>query len=353
MLVPILRIAIPSVIAFVVALAVTPWCTSFMYRYRLWKRISRQDKATNPTITEEFQSIHNEKKEISTPRVGGVIIWIPVVVVTLLFAVLQYFFDENILLRELQFLYRSQTLIPFVIFVFGALYGLSEDLREVFSVAANDANGVKNVGLIAVITGVGIFVGSWFFTKLGLSSIMIPFAGEISLGYWYIPFAVLVILGTFSSRVIDGIDGLAGGVMAIIYASFATIAYFQDYFALSAFLLVITGGILAFLWFNIPPARFWMGETGMLPLTLTLAVSALILKQPLLLLVIGFPLVATSLSSFLQILSKKFRNGKKILRVAPLHHHFQALGWSNEKVVMRYWVLTIMFSVVGIIISFF
>jgi len=172
------------------------------------------------------------------------------------------------------------------------------------------------------------------------------------MGWMFVPFFVVVVLGTFSSGVIDGIDGLSGGVLAIIYSAFAMIAYFTGLYDIAALCGVIAGGTLAFLWFNIPPARFYMGETGMLGLTITLAIVAFLTDSVLLLPVIAFPLVATSLSSAIQLVSKKFFGGKKVFKIAPLHHHFEALGWSREKITMRYWVLTVFCAFVGLMIAF-
>ncbi len=198
---------------------------------------------------------------------------------------------------------------------------------------------------------IGIFFGWWFYHKLGISSIAIPFGGRIELGIAFIPFFIAVMLGTFSSRVIDGVDGLAGGVMAVIFTAFAVIAYSHNQIDLAALCGVISGGTLVFLWFNIPPARFYMGETGMLALTVTLTIIAFLTDSVLLLLVIGFPLAATALSSALQMFSKKYFH-KKIFRVAPLHHHFEAIGWSRPKITMRYWIISVVCAIIGIIISF-
>jgi phospho-N-acetylmuramoyl-pentapeptide-transferase len=178
----------------------------------------------------------------------------------------------------------------------------------------------------------------------------LPYVGDIHIGFWFIPLFVIVVLGTFSSRVIDGIDGLAGGVMAIAYASFGVIAFAKNFVDISALCFVIAGAILAFLWFNIPPARFYMGETGMLGLTLALAIIAFMTNSVVILPIVGLLLVATSLSSTIQITSKKYF-GKKVFKIAPLHHHFQALGWSREKIVMRYWIVSLMAAALGIIIA--
>ena len=183
-----------------------------------------------------------------------------------------------------------------------------------------------------------------------MNSIQIPFDGQLMLGILLIPFVIIVMLATFSGGVIDGLDGLSGGVLASIFSAYAVIAFMNNQIDLAAFSGVITGAILAFLWFNIPPARFYMGETGMMPLTITLATLAFLTDSVLILPIVAFPLVATSASSSLQLISKKFF-GKKIFWVAPLHHHFEALGWPSSKVTLRFWILSVVFAIIGIILA--
>jgi phospho-N-acetylmuramoyl-pentapeptide-transferase len=179
----------------------------------------------------------------------------------------------------------------------------------------------------------------------------------INIGLWFIPFFILVTLLMYSGGVIDGIDGLAGGVFAIIFATYSGIAFFQNQINLAAFCAVIVGSILAFLWFNIPPARFYMSETGSMALTITLAIVAFMTDSMgegrgiIVLPIIAFPLIITTISVVLQMLSKKIR-GKKIFLVAPLHHHFEAKGWPAYKVTMRYWIVSLIFAIFGLILAF-
>jgi phospho-N-acetylmuramoyl-pentapeptide-transferase len=184
-----------------------------------------------------------------------------------------------------------------------------------------------------------------------MTQIIIPFWGVWDAGILFILFFVVVTLGTYSGGVIDGIDGLAGGVFGIIFGAYGLIAFLQNQIDLATFCFVLVGGLLAFLWFNIPPARFYMSETGTMALTITLVVVAFLTKQVLILPIIAFPLVISSGSSIIQLLSKRFRHGKRVFLVAPLHNHFQALGWPAYKVTMRYWVLGIIFASIGIIIA--
>jgi phospho-N-acetylmuramoyl-pentapeptide-transferase len=196
-----------------------------------------------------------------------------------------------------------------------------------------------------------LFIGLWFFYKLGMTSIHIPFGGELYLGILIIPFFILVALATFSGGVIDGIDGLSGGVLASIFGAYSIIAFANNQIDLAAFCGVVTGVILAFLWFNIPPARFYMGETGIMGLTITLATIAFLTDSVLILPIVALPLVITSGSVILQLLSKRFREGKRLFKLAPIHHHFEASGWSQYKVTMRFWILSIIFAIVGIILA--
>ncbi|MBU1160053.1 phospho-N-acetylmuramoyl-pentapeptide-transferase, partial [Patescibacteria group bacterium] len=197
---------------------------------------------------------------------------------------------------------------------------------------------------------IGLLAAWWFYSKLEVSSIIIPFAGEINLGLFFIPVFVITMLAMFSGGVIDGLDGLSGGIMAAIFASFSGIAFFQNQIDLATFCGVITGATLAFLWFNIPPARFYMGETGMLGLTITLTVVAFLTKSALVLIIIAFPLLVASGSVIIQMISKKYFH-RKVFLVAPIHHHFEALGWPSYKVTMRFWVISIILAIIGMVIA--
>jgi phospho-N-acetylmuramoyl-pentapeptide-transferase len=182
------------------------------------------------------------------------------------------------------------------------------------------------------------------------------FSNPINLGIFFIPFFVAVMLFMYSGGIIDGLDGLAGGVFAIMFTGYGMIAFFQNQIDIAALCATIVGGLLAFLWFNIPPARFYMSETGSMALTVALSIVAFMTdtigggRGVVVLLIIGAPLVVTSLSVILQQISKKVR-GKKIFLVAPLHHHFEALGWPSYKVTMRYWVISIVFCIIGVIFA--
>ncbi len=347
MLFNLIKIFVPTTFAFFFGLAITPIATHFFYKYKMWKRYSRNSSA----ITSDFKRIHNENDELKTPRVGGIIIWFSALFTTLIFYIVYLLFPSDFT-TEINFLSRNQTLIPFFTLLFGSLLGLWDDLIQIYGKGkfARDDINWRNWKAFLV-TVVSLLIGSWFFYKLGMVTLHIPFGGDLYLGVFIIPAFVIVALATFSGGVIDGIDGLSGGVLASIFGAYAVIAFSNNQLDLAAFCGVIGGVVLAFLWFNIPPARFYMGETGMMGLTITLSTISFLTDSVFILPIVALPLVITSLSVILQSISKKIRNGKRLFRVAPLHHHFEAIGWPAHKVTMRYWVFSVVFAIVGIILA--
>ena len=342
-----IKIFIPTTAAFFFGLFLTPIATHFFYKYKMWKKYSRNIDTT----ATDFHKIHNEQEELKTPRVGGVIIWVSVLLTTLIFYLVSIFFPSDTT-EKMNFLSRNQTLIPFFTLLLGSLIGLWDDLLQIYGdgkFARDDKSWRKWKAFLVIV--ISFLIGLWFYDKLDMTSIHIPFGGEIYLGILIIPFFILVALATFSGGVIDGLDGLSGGVLASIFGAYAIIAFANNQIDIAAFSGVITGVTLAFLWFNIPPARFYMGETGIMGLTITLSTIAFLTDSVLILPVVALPLVITSGSVILQMASRKFRNDKRIFRIAPLHHHFEAIGWSPYKVTMRYWVLSVMFAIVGIILA--
>ena len=343
----ILKIIFPTVLTFFIGISITPFFTRYFYKYKMWKKSPRSQANTSQT----FNSIHNTKHETSTPRLGGVIIWVSV-----LFAVCVIYISSLVLPSDLtlklNFFSRSQTLVPLGAFFLAAFIGLLDDLVHIYGQSrfAQDALIYRKIKIILV-TIIGLVISLWFYYKLDFNSIHIPFNGDWYLGIWFIPFFIIVMLATFSTSVIDGIDGLSGGVLASVFTAFAVIAFINNQIDISALSGAIAGAILAFLWFNVPPARFYMGETGMMALTVVLSVIAFLTDSVLLLPIIALPLVATTASDIIQIYVYKFFNGYRVFRVAPLHHHFQALGWSREKVVMRYWIVSVICAISGVILA--
>ncbi|GMQ95518.1 MAG: phospho-N-acetylmuramoyl-pentapeptide-transferase [Patescibacteria group bacterium] len=347
MIIDVVKIFVPSAIAFFIGIALTPFLTHYLYEYKMWKKEARRE-GLGGGGTPIFNKLHKEK-EVGTPRMGGIIIWASVLLTVFVIWTLSKVFPSE-LTHKLDFLSRNQTWLPLFTLVSASLVGLVDDILVIYGRGGYIAGGISLKTRVAIVTAIGLSGAWWFFFKLGVASVYMPFVGDIYLGVFFIPFFILVMLALFSGGVIDGIDGLAGGTMAVMFASYAGIAFFQNQIDLAAFSAVIAGGTLAFLWFNIPPARFYMSETGILGLTTTLTVVAFLTDAVLVLPIIAFPLFISSLSVIIQVTSKKLRGGKKVFLVAPIHHHFEALGWPSYKVVMRFWVISVVSAIIGITI---
>ncbi|MEX2014248.1 MAG: hypothetical protein WD896_02750 [Parcubacteria group bacterium] len=343
----ILKIIFPTVLTFFLGIVITPFFTKYFYRYKMWKKQPR----TAADTSETFNNIHNTSSETSTPRIGGVIIWVSVLFAVCVIYLLSLVYPSDITLK-LNFFSRSQTLVPLAAFFFAAFLGLLDDILNISDIGkyVRDALIYRKFKIVLVLL-IGLVISLWFYYKLDFRSVSVPFVdGNWELGILFIPFFIIVMLATFSTSVIDGLDGLAGGVLASTFTAFAIIAFVNNQIDISALSGAIAGGILAFLWFNVPPARFYMGETGMMALTVVLSVIAFLTDAVLLLPVIAFPLVVTTLSVIIQITSYKFFNKYRVFKVAPLHHHFQAMGWPREKVVMRYWIVSVICAITGVIL---
>ncbi len=196
-------------------------------------------------------------------------------------------------------------------------------------------------------------IGGWFFYfRLGVESMNIPIAGaELHVGWLIIPIFVLVVVATANAvNISDGLDGLAGGLAVYAFGVYGVIAALEGRFGVAGFCLTVVGALLSYTWFNIFPARFFMGDVGSFALGTALGVVAMMTDTVLILPIIGVMFVAEAGSSMLQISSKKLRHGKKIFKVAPIHHHFEAIGWPETKVTMRFWILGQVAAVLGLII---
>jgi phospho-N-acetylmuramoyl-pentapeptide-transferase len=350
----IIKVFIPAATAFAIGILFAPVLTHYLYKHKIWKKTAGKIALDGSTATEFAklrESLHADT-ETRTPRMGGILIWATVVFVTLgiwiLAQVLPFPF-----IQKLDFFSRSQTWVPLFTLVAGAIVGFVNDVLDVHP---SGERGIRLRTRLLFVLLISSFIGWWFYVKLGMVAIGIPADGTFYLGALIVPLFMLVSLGLYAGGVIDGIDGLAGGIFSTAFMAYAGIAYFQNQINLAAFSATLTGAILAFLWLNIPPARFWMTETGTMGLTLTLAVIAFMTDTPgngygiAALPIIAFPLVITVFSNIIQVASKKIR-GKKVFRIAPLHHHFEAIGWPSYKVTMRYWIISIVCAIVGMIVA--
>jgi len=354
MVIDLIKVLSPTAIAFFVGIGITPIVTHYLYKHKCWKKKSGKTGGYGGGDTPLFNELHKDR-EVNTPRMGGIVIWASVLLTVVGIWILAKLVGGPAL-EKLEFFSRSQTWLPLFALLVGAGVGLIDDFLEVMGTGKHFAGGLPLSKRLLVVGGVMIFAGWWFFDKLDVSGVYVPFNGVIDLGIWFIPFFVLVGLAVYAGGVIDGIDGLAGGVFAIMFASYGMIAVAQQQVDLAAFCGTVVGGLLAFLWFNIPPARFYMTETGIMGLTLALTITAFMTdsiadgKGVAVLPLIAFPLVVTVASDVIQVASKRLR-GKKIFHIAPVHHHFEAIGWPSYKVTMRYWVLSFVTAFLGVIIA--
>lgn len=343
-----IRVLIPSATSFALGIVFAPLLANVLYRTKAWKK-----KAGKIGIggggTPIFNALHKER-EIGTPRMGGILIWTSVLATAFFFWLIAHIFDTFWPL--LDFVNRRETWLPLFALTAGALVGLIDDLLEV----TRSNGGLSLVRRLSIVGAIGLAGGWWFYAKLGVSSIGIPFATPLLLGWLIIPLFALITLAIYAGGTIDGLDGLAGGVFAIIFMVYAGIAFGEGQASLAAFSATVATATLAFLWFNVPPARFYMSETGSMALTLALTMTAFasdtladgvgVFVLPL----VAFPLTATVVTTLLQVGWKRFFH-RKLFRVAPIHHHFEAIGWPSTKVTMRYWIITIITGVLGLAIA--
>ncbi len=344
-----IRVLAPAGAAFLIGMLITPLVTHYLYAFKAWKK--RAGKASlDGTAASEFNRLH-EHHEVRAPRMGGIIIWASVIITVLGLTLIAYLAPLSSI-AQLDFLSRSQTWIPLTTLLIGSLVGLIDDLLMV----GERAEGLQLRYRLIIVTLMSLFIGWWFYDKLDIVALNIPFMEPLYLGAFIIPLFILVSLALYASGVIDGIDGLSGGVFASIFASYAIIAFVQAQIDVAAFCASIVGALLAFLWYNIPPARFYMSDTGTMGLTLALAVVAFMTDNlgggvgVFVLPIIGALLVVTVASVVLQMFWKRFLH-RKLFRVAPLHHHFESIGWPGYKVTMRYWVLSVVCAFAGVVIA--
>ncbi len=241
---------------------------------------------------------------------------------------------------------RSETLLPLGALVASAVVGFVDDYFNVRGIGPK-GGGLRMRHRLLIYTGIAIIGAWWFQTKLDWDLLHVPFVGDFNIGLWYVPFFIFVIVATaFSVNEADGLDGLAGGTLLTSFGAFAIIAFSQGRYDLAAFCGVILGALLAFLWFNIHPASFFMGDTGAMSLGVTLGIVAMLTNSALFLPIIGFVFVIESLSVLAQWFSRVVFK-RRLFRSSPLHHHLEAIGWPEPQIVMRLWVISMVAAAVG------
>lgn len=316
-------------LSFGIGIILTPFFTDFLYQNKLGKKIRLTDFAGKKAPI--FKKFHQYKE--NTPTMGGLLVWVPTAIITLFLN-----------------LTRAGTWLPLFALMGTGIVGALDDLYNIRGIGPN-RGGLRFRYKLLFYLLIALAGAWWFYFKLDFSIIRIPGLGNFEIGIWYIPIFIVVLVGlAFSVNETDGLDGLAGGVLAIAFGAFAAIALFQGKTSLAIFCATILGALLAFLWFNIYPARFFMGDTGSMALGTTLGVVAFLTNSVVVLFIIGIVFFIEGGSAVLQIISKKYF-GRKILLSAPLHHHLEALGWPETKITMRFWVISAVAATLGLAIA--
>jgi phospho-N-acetylmuramoyl-pentapeptide-transferase len=343
------EILLYSFISFAIALVCTRPFVIFLHRYKLGKKLRIQ--AVDGGSANVFLTYHQAKA--GTPTMGGILIWGSILLTVL---VSRFFSLKGIVPHSL--LQRGQVYIPLAVLVGYGLLGAVDDYLNIRGLGKNRGlNALPKLGFLILMT---TLAASWFYFRLGYETINIPFGkfigvpgGSIDLGIYYIPFFIFVVIGTANAvNVTDGLDGLAAGLLAIAFGGFGLIAYISGLYVLDAFCGVVVGALAAFLWHNVPPAIFFMGDTGSLALGGTLAVMAFMINQVLVLPLIGFVFLIEMLSVIIQLTSKKYFK-RKVFLSAPFHHHLEALNWGESKVTMRLWIIGVFFVFLGVLIGIY
>ena len=320
-----------SIGAFLFAMFLTPIYTFFAYRYKFWKQ--QRSTSTDGKKLEVFTKLHAAKFRRNIPTMAGIIGVFSIAAITLLFN-----------------LDRAETYLPLAALVGGGMVGLIDDIINVRGLGGG-VGGLRSGMKFTMITLIGVVLGWFFYAKLGIDSFHVPFVGEVAIGWLIVPLFTFAVVATGNAvNISDGLDGLAGGLLAISFSTFGVIALLQGNSMMAGFCFTVVGALLSYLWFNIHPARFFMGDVGSFAFGVALGVVAMLTDTLLLLPVIGLVFVLEAGSSLIQILSKKIFK-KKIFISAPVHHHLEAIGWPETKVTMRFWVIGCVVAFTGFVLA--
>lgn len=325
------RILLLGFLGFAASMALTPVYTTLAYKFEWWKK-PRQKTLTGEVAT-VFQKLHASKHKRLIPTMAGIVFVAAVTLVTLIFN-----------------LERTETWLPLAAFFGAGMVGLLDDIINIRG-SGQGVAGLPSKLKLLLTTAIALIGGLFFYFKLDVTSVHVPFYGDLGIGWFIIPLFVLVVVATANAvNISDGLDGLAGGLATSAFASYAVIALLQGRFGVAAFCMTVVGALLSYTWFNIYPARFFMGDVGSFSLGTALGVIAMITDTVFLLPLIGLVFVAEAGSVIIQITSKKLREGKKVFKIAPVHHHFEASGWEETKVTMRFWIIGQVCGVLGLIL---
>ena len=328
-----IRVLLVGLLSFILAMVLTPLWTSVLYKYKFWKQVKEETiYGTKATV---FQQLHAEKHKRNIPTMAGILVWGTILIITLLFN-----------------LTRNQTYLPLFFMVTIGILGAVDDWFNIRGIGR--IKGVRAKQKMAWLLVIAAFGAWWFYQKLGMNSIHIPAYGDILLGWWYIPLFIFVVIATANAvNISDGLDGLSGGLLTIGFTAYGILAFLNGQISLAIFCATAAGALMSYLWFNIYPMRFLGGDTYSLAMGATLGIVAMLIKNNtglvILPLIAFIPMVET-ISVILQLGYRKFRH-RKLFLIAPLHHHFEAIGWHETKVTMRFWIIGAFMALLGVIIG--
>ena len=329
-IIPLSHIFTLAVLAFILAMAFTPIYTALAFKYQWWKR-ARTDAFTGEKAP-VYTKLHAAKHKRNIPTMAGIVIILAIALVTLVLN-----------------LSRAQTYLPLFALIAAGTVGLLDDYINIRG--SSGIAGMRGKIKFSLIFGVAVAGALYFYYKLGYSLIHVPAVGDFDIKWLYIPLFILVLVSTANAvNITDGLDGLSGGLLATAYGAYAVIAYFQGNYGIAGFCATVVGAMLAYTWFNIYPARFFMGDSGAFALGTALGVIAMLTNTVFVLPIIGGVFVLEAGSSLIQILSKKIFK-RKIFLSAPLHHHLEAIGWPETKVTMRLWIVGQVFGALGLVLG--
>ncbi len=327
----ILHILLLAFSSFVISMIITPIYTKYAYKYEWWKRPRTESWSGGEATV--YTQLHAEKHKRHVPTMAGIIFISSIALITL-------FGDLD----------RSQTWLPLAAMVGSGLIGLIDDIINIRGVNLGIA-GMRSKLKFLLHSAVAILGGWWFFDKLGVTSVYLPIFHNIHIGFLVVIMFWLVVVATANAvNISDGLDGLAGGLLSSSFGAYTIICIFEGKYALAAFCLTIVGALISYTWFNIFPARFFMGDVGAFGLGTALGVIAMLTNTIYILPIIGIVYVAETGSVIINRLSKKLRKGKKVFLSSPIHHHFEAIGWPETKVTMRFWLIGQIGAIGGIVI---
>lgn len=337
-----IRLIILTTISFLTALLMTSVVLKLLKQYQFGKQIRTSEEAP------VFSGMH--KKKEGTPTAGGIVIWGTTAGLALLFFFLNIFFDG--VWDYLDFVNRRETYLPLAALLIAAILGLVDDWMGIKRIGGGKGGGIsiaQKLILYVFLAGIGAW---WFRYRLDWDVLNIPFMGNVDVGLWYIPiFMFIIIASAFSANETDGLDGLLGGTALVAFGALTVVAFWLGRYDLAVFGGVIIGSLLAFLWFNIYPAKFFMGDTGSMALGISIGIIAMLTNTALLLPLFAFIWLVETLSVIVQMTSKKLFK-RKIFHSTPIHHHFEALGWPESQVTMRFWIISGIASALGLVLFF-